>query len=201
MATAVGVRQEERWGAGAEEDGEYSREGYRGIDRRDGDDRTRREDHYRGREERSRREDYSRGRYRRDGEERDRRGGDERSRREGEERPRSRRDDGERSRRDGDDSYRGDEERRRETGDRGERRRRDEDEPLEKAPEMMPEKVSVPEKVAGRSGGVYIPPFKLAQMMKEVDDKCSVQYQRMTWDALRKSINGLVNKVSFFGRC
>ncbi|KAH6557355.1 hypothetical protein KP509_1Z119600 [Ceratopteris richardii] len=48
----------------------------------------------------------------------------------------------------------------------------------------------------GRSGGVYIPPFKLAQMMKEIQDKSSVEYQRMTWDALRKSINGLVNKVN-----
>ncbi|KAI5680737.1 hypothetical protein M9H77_01964 [Catharanthus roseus] len=47
----------------------------------------------------------------------------------------------------------------------------------------------------GRSGGVYIPPFKLARMMKEVQDKSSVEYQRMTWDALRKIINGLVNKV------
>ncbi|XP_059279193.1 uncharacterized protein LOC132033279 [Lycium ferocissimum] len=48
----------------------------------------------------------------------------------------------------------------------------------------------------GRSGGVYIPPFKLARMMKDVEDKSSVEYQRMTWDALRKSINGLVNKVN-----
>ncbi|KAA3484287.1 pre-mRNA-splicing factor CWC22-like protein [Gossypium australe] len=46
----------------------------------------------------------------------------------------------------------------------------------------------------GRSGGVYIPPFKLARMMKETQDKSSVEYQRLTWDALRKSINGLVNK-------
>nr|GMD18042.1 pre-mRNA-splicing factor CWC22 homolog [Ipomoea batatas] len=48
----------------------------------------------------------------------------------------------------------------------------------------------------GRSGGIYIPPFKLARMMKEIQDKSSVQYQRMTWDALRKSINGLVNKLN-----
>ncbi|KAJ8898920.1 hypothetical protein K2173_008413 [Erythroxylum novogranatense] len=48
----------------------------------------------------------------------------------------------------------------------------------------------------GRSGGVYIPPFKLARMMREVEDKSSVEYQRLTWDALRKSINGLVNKVN-----
>lgn len=48
----------------------------------------------------------------------------------------------------------------------------------------------------GRAGGAYIPPFKLAQMMAEVEDKESVAYQRMTWDALRKSINGLVNKIN-----
>ncbi|CAK9214734.1 unnamed protein product [Sphagnum troendelagicum] len=52
------------------------------------------------------------------------------------------------------------------------------------------------EQAAGRSGGVYVPPFKLAQMMRDVKDKSSAQYQRMTWDALRKSINGLVNKVN-----
>lgn len=46
------------------------------------------------------------------------------------------------------------------------------------------------------SGGVYIPSFKLARMMKEVQDKTSLEYQRLTWDALRKSINGLVNKVN-----
>ncbi|KAL2923925.1 Pre-mRNA-splicing factor CWC22-like protein [Bienertia sinuspersici] len=33
-------------------------------------------------------------------------------------------------------------------------------------------------------------------MMKEIEDKSSVEYQRLTWDALRKSINGLVNKVN-----
>ncbi|CAN8240485.1 unnamed protein product [Cochlearia groenlandica] len=48
----------------------------------------------------------------------------------------------------------------------------------------------------GKTGGVYIPPFKLARMMKDVEDKSSVEYQRLTWDALRKSINGLVNKVN-----
>jgi pre-mRNA-splicing factor CWC22 len=33
-------------------------------------------------------------------------------------------------------------------------------------------------------------------MMAEVEDKESVAYQRMTWEALRKSINGLVNKIN-----
>jgi pre-mRNA-splicing factor CWC22 len=52
---------------------------------------------------------------------------------------------------------------------------------------------------SGRTGGVYIPPFKLAQMRandKNLQDKSSQEYQRMTWDALRKSINGLINKVN-----
>ncbi|KAM2973496.1 hypothetical protein FF2_020045 [Malus domestica] len=44
--------------------------------------------------------------------------------------------------------------------------------------------------------GVYIPPFKLSRMMKQVEDKRSVEYQRLTWDALRKSINGPVNKLN-----
>ena len=34
------------------------------------------------------------------------------------------------------------------------------------------------------------------QMLAEQDDKTSAAYQRLTWDALRKSINGLVNKVN-----
>ncbi|KAG9456510.1 hypothetical protein H6P81_001018 [Aristolochia fimbriata] len=44
--------------------------------------------------------------------------------------------------------------------------------------------------------GVYIPPFKLVPMMKGMEDKSSEGYQRATWDALRKSINGFANKVS-----
>lgn len=33
-------------------------------------------------------------------------------------------------------------------------------------------------------------------MMAEVNDKASPEYQRLTWDALRKSLNGLINKVN-----
>jgi pre-mRNA-splicing factor CWC22 len=36
----------------------------------------------------------------------------------------------------------------------------------------------------------------MAQMMRDVQDKSSEAYQRLSWDALRKSINGLVNKVN-----
>ena len=46
-------------------------------------------------------------------------------------------------------------------------------------------------------GGVYIPPFRLKQMMAAAaEDKASEQYQRMMWEALRKSLNGVINKVN-----
>eukprot|EP00892_Ulva_mutabilis_P011560 jgi/Ulvmu1/8777/UM048_0032.1 len=49
----------------------------------------------------------------------------------------------------------------------------------------------------GRSGGVYIPPFRLKQMLAEASqDKSTEQYQRMMWEALRKTLNGIVNKVN-----
>jgi pre-mRNA-splicing factor CWC22 len=49
-----------------------------------------------------------------------------------------------------------------------------------------------------RSGGAYIPPSRLRAMQKDAEkDKTSAEWQRMTWDALRKSINGLINKVSY----
>lgn len=60
---------------------------------------------------------------------------------------------------------------------------------------MIPAKERKPV-ASGPAGGVYIPPFKLAAMMAEVEDQESPAYQRMAWDALRKSINGLVNKVN-----
>ncbi len=36
-----------------------------------------------------------------------------------------------------------------------------------------------PEAPAGRAGGVYVPPFKLAQMMAGMKDKSGAEYQRM----------------------
>ncbi|KAF1815778.1 MIF4G-domain-containing protein [Eremomyces bilateralis CBS 781.70] len=47
-----------------------------------------------------------------------------------------------------------------------------------------------------RAGGVYIPPAKLRAMQAQLSDKNSVEYQRMAWEALKKSINGLINKVN-----
>ena len=48
----------------------------------------------------------------------------------------------------------------------------------------------------GRAGGVYVPPFKLARMQGEVTDKSSKEFQKLAWEALRKSLNGLINKIN-----
>ncbi|KAL0616044.1 Pre-mRNA-splicing factor CWC22-like protein [Plecturocebus cupreus] len=47
-----------------------------------------------------------------------------------------------------------------------------------------------------RTGGAYIPPAKLRMMQEQITDKNSLAYQRMSWEALKKSINGLINKVN-----
>ena len=46
------------------------------------------------------------------------------------------------------------------------------------------------------AGGAYLPLAKLRMMQEQITDKSSLAYQRMSWEALKKSINGLVNKVS-----
>lgn len=53
-----------------------------------------------------------------------------------------------------------------------------------------------PEPNTSRPGGVYIPPFKLARIQRDPNDKSSPEYQRQTWEALRKSLNGIINKVN-----
>lgn len=47
-----------------------------------------------------------------------------------------------------------------------------------------------------RSGGTYIPPARLRELQSQITDKSSKEYQRMAWEALKKSINGLINKVN-----
>ena len=47
-----------------------------------------------------------------------------------------------------------------------------------------------------RSGGTYIPPARLRALQSLITDKTSKEYQRMAWEALKKSINGLINKIN-----
>jgi len=51
--------------------------------------------------------------------------------------------------------------------------------------------------VGSRSGGVYMPPARLRALQAAAsNDKASSEYQRLSWDALRKSITGIVNRVN-----
>ena len=48
-----------------------------------------------------------------------------------------------------------------------------------------------------RSGGMYISPACLRAMQEAASlDKSSLEYQRLSWDALCKSIMGIVNRVN-----
>lgn len=47
-----------------------------------------------------------------------------------------------------------------------------------------------------KTGGAYIPPAKLRMMQANITDKSSVAYQRIAWEALKKSIHGYINKIN-----
>lgn len=50
--------------------------------------------------------------------------------------------------------------------------------------------------LTSKTGGAYIPPAKLRMMQAEITDKNSPAYQRIAWEALKKSIHGYINKVN-----
>lgn len=50
--------------------------------------------------------------------------------------------------------------------------------------------------LTSRTGGAYIPPAKLRMMQENITDKSSAAYQRIAWEALKKSIHGYINKVN-----
>ncbi|CAF4488280.1 unnamed protein product, partial [Rotaria sp. Silwood2] len=47
-----------------------------------------------------------------------------------------------------------------------------------------------------RTVSLYMPPAKLYLLQGLLTDKLTVEYQRLSWDALKKSINGQINKVN-----
>ncbi|KAF2270914.1 MIF4G-domain-containing protein, partial [Lojkania enalia] len=47
-----------------------------------------------------------------------------------------------------------------------------------------------------RAGGAYIPPARLRAMQAAIEDKKTPEFQRMAWEALKKSIQGLINKCN-----
>ncbi|XP_023220981.1 pre-mRNA-splicing factor CWC22 homolog [Centruroides sculpturatus] len=52
------------------------------------------------------------------------------------------------------------------------------------------------EDIFTKAGGAYIPPAKLRMMQGQICDKSSESYQKIAWEALKKSINGFINKVN-----
>lgn len=50
--------------------------------------------------------------------------------------------------------------------------------------------------LTSKTGGAYIPPAKLRMMQASITDKSSVAYQRIAWEALKKSIHGFINKIN-----
>lgn len=51
--------------------------------------------------------------------------------------------------------------------------------------------------MSSKSGGVYMPPARLRALQAQAaGDKSSPEYQRLSWDALRKSLTGIVNRVN-----
>ncbi|KAG2459274.1 CWC22 factor, partial [Polypterus senegalus] len=66
----------------------------------------------------------------------------------------------------------------------------------EKEPPAAKKKKEELDPILTRTGGAYIPPARLRMMQEQITDKSSLAYQRMSWEALKKSINGLINKVN-----
>ncbi|KAJ5769795.1 uncharacterized protein N7511_001846 [Penicillium nucicola] len=68
--------------------------------------------------------------------------------------------------------------------------------PLSEEEKQASAKVEYEKLLNMRSGGTYIPPARLRALQAQITDKTSKEYQRMAWEALKKSINGLINKVN-----
>lgn len=79
-------------------------------------------------------------------------------------------------------------------------RQRDEEtapaKPLTAAEKQASAKAEYDRLLTMRSGGTYIPPARLRALQDQITDKTSKEFQRMAWEALKKSINGLINKVN-----
>lgn len=61
---------------------------------------------------------------------------------------------------------------------------------------ILPRQRKTVDLLTSKTGGAYIPPAKLRMMQAEITDKTSAAYQRIAWEALKKSIHGYINKVN-----
>lgn len=69
-------------------------------------------------------------------------------------------------------------------------------EPTGDEPRTVVPPVKKTDVLTSKTGGAYIPPAKLRMMQAQITDKSSVAYQRIAWEALKKSIHGHINKVN-----
>lgn len=76
------------------------------------------------------------------------------------------------------------------------KKRKEAQAPRTEAEKQAAAKKEYDELLNARSGGRYVPPARLRELQSQITDKSSKEYQRMAWEALKKSINGLVNKVN-----
>ncbi|KAL0894402.1 hypothetical protein ABMA27_013018 [Loxostege sticticalis] len=67
---------------------------------------------------------------------------------------------------------------------------------LDKKPAVPERKAKETDMLNTRTGGAYIPPARLRMMQAQITDKSSVAYQRLAWEALKKSIHGHINKIN-----
>ncbi|CAK1603581.1 unnamed protein product [Parnassius mnemosyne] len=68
--------------------------------------------------------------------------------------------------------------------------------PLQNKKEITERKAKDTDMLNTRTGGAYIPPARLRMMQAQITDKSSVAYQRLAWEALKKSIHGHINKIN-----
>lgn len=82
--------------------------------------------------------------------------------------------------------------------DRYRRKQRSKSKTPEKTnPETIPKKQQkAVDILTSKTGGAYIPPAKLRALQAEITDKSSAAFQRIAWEALKKSIHGFINKVN-----
>jgi pre-mRNA-splicing factor CWC22 len=78
------------------------------------------------------------------------------------------------------------------TKDRNRKRSRTPSPPKQQLEPVKPKK----DLLTSKTGGAYIPPAKLRMMQAEITDKSSEAYQRISWEALKKSIHGFINKIN-----
>ncbi|XP_012260342.2 pre-mRNA-splicing factor CWC22 homolog isoform X1 [Athalia rosae] len=83
-----------------------------------------------------------------------------------------------------------------ENNDKVPRRDKNDDTGNGKQERITPAEKRTVDLLTSRTGGAYIPPAKLRMMQAEITDKSGAAYQRISWEALKKSIHGYINKVN-----